>query len=116
MRRNCEAILMRSLLTIVLGLGLVSSMTGCSRAPEFCDLADQCERFSDNQYDECIIAYEEWEDRAEIYGCSDQFYALHDCAMDNHVCVNGEFSPELTCLTDELVKEDECERDGSRIR
>jgi hypothetical protein len=107
---------MRTILTLLACLALAPLASACGGyAAEYCDAACDCEKCSDNEYEECIIEYESAEDTAATYGCDVDFGYAHDCVILNNDCVADRFGPELECL-DDFAEVDECIRDNSAIR
>lgn len=106
---------MRIITTLLTCVALASLAPGCSVASEWCEKACACSDCSDRDYDQCIITREAEEDRAGVYGCTDQYYAYHDCVMANNNCTLDIFSAELECTTDEYVDLVECIDSGSSL-
>jgi hypothetical protein len=107
---------MRTILTFLACLALAPLATGCGGAAgEYCELACECERCSDNEYDECIIQYEAAQDTADVYGCDVDYENAHICVLENNDCVNDRFVPELKCL-DDLGDVNDCINDNSAVR
>ena len=88
-RRSTIEVVMRKLAWIAalacLGLGAMGA-TGCARFAGYCTDAMDCERGNDNDYDACEIALKADADRADNWGCSDEFDALFDCEENESYC------------------------------
>lgn len=107
---------MRTIFIILACLAFAPVVSGChGTASEYCDLKCDCEKCSDNKYDECIINYEAGMDAANAYGCTERWDDLHACAMDNHGCALNIFSADLVACGDEGVSLARCTDDNSAL-
>ena len=71
-------------------LGLsVMGVTGCARFGSYCTDAMDCEHGNDNDYNACEVQQKAEADRADNWGCTDEFDALFDCTEAESFC-NGD--------------------------
>jgi hypothetical protein len=58
---------------------------------ELCQLADDCERGNDRDFDACVIGLDTEEEVASLHGCDDQWQELVDCAIARGACEGDDF-------------------------
>jgi len=68
-----------------LGLGAMGT-TGCARFGAYCTDAMDCERGNDNDIDACDVALTADADRADNWGCTEEFDELFDCMEAEAFC------------------------------
>jgi hypothetical protein len=68
-----------------LGLGAMGT-TGCARFGSYCTDAMDCVRGNDNDFDACEIQMKADAERADNWGCTEEFDELFDCMEAEAYC------------------------------
>lgn len=89
---------MNKIKAFLIALALGASTQACGGdAGEICDLACDCERCNDEEYDECVVDVEATIDIASAYGCDAEADDLSACIIDRADCVGDEFTYDNGC-------------------
>jgi hypothetical protein len=89
LERSTFEVVMRKLAWIAclgaIGLGAMGA-TGCARFGAYCDEMMACEHGNDNDFDACEIELKADADRADNWGCTDEFDDLFLCLEEEAYC------------------------------
>lgn len=89
---------MNKIKAFLIAMALGASTQACGGpAGEICDLAQDCERFNDADYDKCVVDYEAAIDIAYAYGCDAEADDLADCIIEDADCDGDDFDYNDDC-------------------
>ncbi len=91
---------------------LALSANACLSFDTYCEEATDCRDGNEADKDACIVAEEAAQDRAELYGCTDEFEAFVECREKDSTCKNDQFVLLNNDCEDELQDNNSCLSDS----